>query len=282
MRLALITVVHGRHDHLRTQLAGVARSSRQPDVHVVVTIDDPEAGRLASALCPKVVVVPVRAAGDSLPIAAARNAGARRAIEAGARLLIFLDVDCIPSPDLVGGYESAARDPRHADALLCGPVTYLEPPPAEGYDVVDLYPLVNPHPGRPAPGPGEIVDSTQYELFWSLSFALTVPTWQRIGGFSTAYVGYGGEDTDFGQLAACRAVTMRWVGDAHAFHQHHPVSDPPVEHLDDILINANVFHDRWGWWPMQGWLDAFAARRLIRWDGVSRPAVVVATRGEAG
>ena len=53
---------------------------------------------------------------------------------------------------------------------------------------------------------------------------------------------------------------MRWVGGAHAFHQFHPISDPPIEHLDDIVANAVVFHRRWGWWPMQGWLDAFETK----------------------
>jgi hypothetical protein len=40
------------------------------------------------------------------------------------------------------------------------------------------------------------------------------------------------------------------------------VSDPPVEHLADIVRNANRFRERWGWFPMRGWLDAFAARGL--------------------
>ena len=35
-----------------------------------------------------------------LPLAHARNAGARHALRDGAELLVFLDVDCIPGPDL--------------------------------------------------------------------------------------------------------------------------------------------------------------------------------------
>jgi len=31
-----------------------------------------------------------------------------------------------------------------------------------------------------------------------------------------------------------------------------PISDPPIEHLADIIANAIVFEQRWGWWPMQG------------------------------
>ncbi|MET0931866.1 MAG: hypothetical protein ABWX74_20295, partial [Aeromicrobium sp.] len=47
-------------------------------------------------------------------------------------------------------------------------------------------------------------------------------------------------------------------------HQHHPVSSPPLEHVEDIVRNATVFHDRWGAWPMGGWLDAFEERGLVR------------------
>jgi hypothetical protein len=113
--------------------------------------------------------------------------------------------------------------------------------------------------------------SDEYQLFWSLSFAVSAATWQRIGGFCPVYRGYGGEDTDFAQCAASAGVGLRWVGGADAFHQHHPVSNPPVQHLDDIVRNAQLFHRRWGWWPMGGWLDAFEARGLIRRDPDGTP-----------
>jgi hypothetical protein len=59
---------------------------------------------------------------------------------------------------------------------------------------------------------------------------------------------------------------MWWVGGARAYHQWHPVSDPPVEHVEDIVRNANLFHERWGWFPMEGWLTAFAERGLAVLD----------------
>jgi hypothetical protein len=47
-----------------------------------------------------------------------------------------------------------------------------------------------------------------------------------------------------------------------------------VEHLHDIVANATIFHRRWGWWPMPGWLDAFAALGLIHWDPDGSPALM--------
>jgi GT2 family glycosyltransferase len=276
VKTAVVTAVHGRTDHLRNQLAGLNRSTVRVGRHVVVAIDD---GAAASVVQPddrRTTVIPFRSTSSRLPIAAARNRGAQNAIDDGAELLIFLDVDCIPAPDLVGRYVRAAEHPAHRGALLCGPVTYLPPPGIAGYDLARLEAMTDPHPARPAPDGLDVVASTDYELFWSLSFAVTAEVWHRIGGFCTRYAGYGGEDTDFAQKAAAESISMRWVGGAHAYHQFHPVADPPTQHLHDIVANAVVFQKRWGWLPMRGWLDAFEAQGLITRDDQGRPVVVAA------
>lgn len=260
MTTAVITIAHGRHDHLALQEAGLRICDPAPDLRVVVAMDDPE---LAASPGTTVVHVPRR--DGHLPLATARNAGARAAVAAGATTLVLLDVDCVPAPGLVGAYAAAASDPTTAGDLLSGPVTYLPPPPDGGYDLATIDTLGEPHPARPVPAPGDVERSrATYDLFWSLSFALTAATWDAIGGFDEDYVGYGGEDTDFARRAEQAGVAMAWIGSARAFHQHHPVSRPPVEHVDDIVRNARLFHERWGQWPMQGWLDELEAMGLVR------------------
>ncbi len=274
VKTAVVTIVHGRAAHLCRQLEGLAAGSAQPDTHIVVALgDNTIAGVIADAAAPaEVLEYP---AAHPLPLAAGRNAGAAAALQKGAEFLIFLDVDCIPGSDLIERYLRAADD--HGDALLCGPVTYLPPAGPAGYIVKDLQDHSNPHPARPAPEPGTVVATTDYALFWSLSFAVCAQTWRRIGGFCEQYRGYGGEDTDFAQCAAARVVPMRWVGGADAFHQYHPVADPPVDHLDDIVRNAAIFHRRWGWWPMGGWLSAFESEGLIDRDAQGCPRRVNVT-----
>jgi GT2 family glycosyltransferase len=265
MTLAVITICHGRHDHLAMQEAGLLRSVRVPDVHLVVAMDDRAIDDLPGRAPFPRRVIHVPRDGEHLPLARARNLGAQTAIAGGATVLVFLDVDCIPSPGMLTAYEDAAMHPATSRDLLCGPVTYLPPPPADGYPLGDLSSLGEPHAARPLPPPGTVQRSKGgYELFWSLSFAVASDTWFDIGGFDEAYVGYGGEDTDFARRAESVGTVLAWVRDAEAFHQHHPVSSPPLEHVEDIVRNARLFHERWGEWPMEGWLGAFVERGLVR------------------
>ena len=258
MRTAVITIAHGRHDHLAAQEAALRRSATTPDVRVVVAMDDAD----LPGVVPAADVVPVARVHGALPLAAARNAGVRRARDLDAELLVLLDVDCLPEPGMLGSYAAAAD---RVEGVLSGPVGYLPPAPAGGYPTTGLRSLAPPHPARPVPADGEVLAADDPDLFWSLSFALTGRTWDRIGGFCEDFYGYGGEDTDFGHAARRAGVPSWWVGGAWAFHQHH-AAGRPADHLDDVLRNAGVFYDRWGWWPMRGWLDGFAARGLARLD----------------
>jgi GT2 family glycosyltransferase len=277
VKTAVITVVRGRGPHLRRQLQGLARSSRQPDIHVVVALDDLHVADIVADEHSRATVVDLDVA-EPLPIAYGRNQGAAVALSMSADLMVFLDVDCIPDAELIARYHDTAEQPQYDDALLCGPVTYLPPPGPRGYPLDDLRAHLNPHPARPNPAEDAVVATTDYALFWSLSFAVTATTWTRIGGFCERYRGYGGEDTDYAQSAAAHDISMRWVGGAHAFHQFHPTSDPPVEHIDDIVRNARIFHRRWGWWPMHGWLADFEQAGLIARDAAGRPRKVAGTR----
>lgn len=283
-RLGLVTLVHGRHGHLAGLLAGVVRGSRLPDHLVVVALGDAGVREVVAEAVRDVdlpwslVDVDLPAGGD-LPLAAGRNAGVVAAREAGCDRLVLLDVDCIPGPDLLARYDVALSGTLDADLprrtgprLWCGPVTYLPPLPEgqSSYDLASLAALGDPHPARPAPPAGQAWQAEDLRLFWSLSFGVTDTDWDDIGGFCEEYLGYGGEDTDFGETVHHRDGDLIWLGGADAYHQHHPTSSPPVQHLVAIVRNARLFASRWGWFPMQGWLEAFAGRGLVETDDAGR------------
>lgn len=267
--VAVVTIAHGRHDHLDRQVESLAAGTRRLD-HVVVAMGDPELA--ARAVTRASHVVPLEAQADALPLAAARNLGAHEALARGAETLVFLDVDCLAGPDLVDAYDRAVVS--SPGTIWSGPVTYLPP----GRHPLDrLAELDDPHPVRPAPAPGELVRPADPDLFWSLSFAIGREDWLRSGGFCEEYVGYGGEDTDFGRSFTERGLAFAWLGSARAYHQHHTTQDPPAQHVRDIVRNAAIFHRRWGAWPMLGWLEAFEEQGLVRrtvsgWEETGAPA----------
>ena len=239
---AIITLADAnRADHVTRQAHLI------PDgvEHIVIALAD--ADELAQRM-PSSCVIPA----PQRNLALARNTGAREAIRSGHKHLMFLDADCLPGPQLVDRYRQALAE--QPEAVVAGPVTYLP----EGEIRTDD---PQPHAARPNPPAGQLEPAEDYNLFWSLSFALTADTWGRIegafGGFDTGFTGYGGEDTDFAWNLRKHGIALFWVGGAHAYHQWHPVSSPPWEHLDDILRNAAYFHSMWGAYPMEGWLRAF-------------------------
>lgn len=276
--MAVVTVcTPARAEHLYSQRRALhAHLPSAP--HVVVLPERPGSAELAGELAAEGAVVVELPAGPDLPVSRSRNLGGDRAAELGVDLIVFLDVDCMPGPDLGRFY---AELPAHMVGL--GPVTYL-PESAGAPDPAELPAFTDPHPARPFPTRGvRELAPTEFGHFWSLSFALRPRLWRRLraefGGFDEQYTGYGVEDTDFGRRLLYRRVPVGLVAGAHAYHRWHPISDPPVEHLDDLLRNGAHYAQRWGEWPAPGWFAEFERLGLVRRRGDGWEAVPGATPG---
>jgi GT2 family glycosyltransferase len=255
MRIGVATIAAGRCGHLRRQMKAL-EGTEGIERYVVVSMDE------AAPAAAGAEVVSIRADPGRLPLAAARNL-AMTALD-DLDLAILLDVDCIPGPDLVDRYRQAARMLSRTPALMCGPVGYLDPLPAERERLTaPERRTARTRVIRRFPRQG-VAREPRAELFWSLSFAVTPSTHQAIGGFDEGYVGYGAEDTDYGLTARAAGIGLWMVGGAWAYHQHHAPS-PPGQ-LAAVVANANRFRDRWGRWPMPDRLREFASEGAIRWD----------------
>jgi GT2 family glycosyltransferase len=267
--VAVVTIAAGRDGHLRRLLAGLDHQTHRPDEVVVVDLRPTDAAvRRLVASRPAVRYVAFDGDGDGrgpLALAAGRNLAAA---STGCEQLVFLDVDCIPAPDLVAAY-CAALD-AHPGGLACGPVRYLRESWTAGLgeDEQIAAPALTARSDAPSarPRPSRTVVGAQHDLFWSLSFGVAAATWRRVGGFDPEFVGYGAEDTDFAWRARAHGVAIVWLADGVAFHQWHPPTRHDPGRIDEMIANAERFHGRWQRWPMVGWFDELRRQGHVRFD----------------
>ncbi|MFD2236899.1 glycosyltransferase family 2 protein [Aureimonas populi] len=258
MQASVLTLVRGRGAHLRNLMKSLAAQGERPAELVIAWMQEAAEPDLPDPGCPvRHVFVP----GEPMPLAAARN---RAAEAAGGDLLVFLDVDCIASPSLVGSYREAALG---REGLFLGEVLYL-PAGAVGphLDFTALDAAGRAHPSKPPIPQAGVRRERQAGELWGLSFALTARAWGALGGMDEAFTGYGGEETDFAARVASAGLPLFWTAGARAYHQHHPVHVPPLHHFDHILRNAALFRERHGRWCMDYWLGQFARAGFIEWS----------------
>ena len=259
--VSVMTLAKGRSNQLRNVLLGLERQTRPPAELIVAVMQD-SAYDLPDAPFP---IRQIRVPGLDLPLAAARNRGVEAAVGDD---VVFLDVDCIPSPSLVDDY---ARGLAELDGLLMGEVLHLPAGVAgDGWTYDGFAAVAERHSGRRGPPAEGIERCADYRCFWSLNFAIRRATFLAAGGFDERYTGYGGEDTDFGKTLDRRGIPIAWTKGALAYHQHHPHHMPPIHHIDSVVRNAELFEAKWGYRTMGHWLYAFRVMGLID-DTPGRP-----------
>lgn len=268
--ISVVTLAGGRPEHLRNVVLGLSRQTVLPAELIVAVIQDttydlPEAP------------FPIRQMmidGPRLPLAAARNAAACAAI---GDKLVFLDMDCIPTPELLADYD---RYLDEMDGLLMGEVMYLPGGATRGDWSTDRFAEVAVrHSDRRGPPPAGIEVCEDYRCFWSLNFAMRRDTFLGTGGFDERYAGYGGEDTDFGKVVDKAGIPIAWIKGGLAYHQYHPHHMPPVHHLESVVRNAEAFEAKWGYRTMGHWLHAFRLMGLID-DTPGRPIRILRAPNE--
>ncbi|PFG09654.1 glycosyltransferase family 2 protein [Marinobacter sp. LV10MA510-1] len=258
---SVLTLIRGRQGHLDALINGL-RNQTCLNFELVIAYMQPDPPRVDPSL--PFPVTMVRVPGIRMPLAAARNTAAAKA---SFERLIFLDVDCIPSPNLV---QSFVRELDACGRCLLGEVRYLPGTVSENTPAVaafgDLAAFGKQHPARPRLLGDGWMDEPNPRALWGLSFALTLEQYNAVGGMDERYVGYGGEETDLAEQLAAKGIKFGWCANALALHQYHAVYTPPLDRFDDILANALYFHKKWGSWCMEYWLNFFADYGLIEWS----------------
>lgn len=260
-RVSVVTIVRGRLEHLRRQGWGLAEQD-EPDLEwVVVRMGGPDPAAALADGGPTPVRVELDVPdGAPLPLAAARNAGIAAA--SGATV-VLLDVDAVPGRQTLRRYADAAE---RTGGAVAGPVSYLPAGvPRTREDLAHMAGAGQAHAARPVPSDGELLPEQRWELLWTVSMAAPAELLRRAGGFDERYTGYGAEDTDLAMRLRATGSPLHWVGGAWAYHQHHEEVGRR-DRVPDIVRNAAIFRDTWGWWPMSGWLADLAAEGRIEWD----------------
>ena len=259
--VSVVTLAKGRPTHLHNAVLGLARQTQAPVEFIVAVMQNRPYDLPAAPFPIRQILVP----GAALPLAAARN----RAVEAASGdAVVFLDVDCIPAPDLVADY---ARGLDALDGLLMGEVLYLPGGATAGdWRCEGFASIAERHSDRRGPPSQGLEICTDYRCFWSLNFAMRRSTFLATGGFDERYAGYGGEDTDFGKILDGRGIAIAWMKGALAYHQYHPHHMPPIHHIESVVRNSELFEAKWGYRTMGHWLYAFRLMGLID-DAPGRP-----------
>ncbi len=272
-KVSVLTLTRHRSHFLENLLNGLARSSCLPDECIVVHMNEsPPSDQAARSprnrspqnQWPFPCHHHTLSSDVALPLSQARNAAAKYAT---GDILIFLDVDCIPSGEMVATYKQACQ--TVPGSIVMGKVSYLKQNATIDWETANtelaLRSQSKPHRLRDVSSVAPLIAEPNYGLFWSLSFGITRSLFNLLGGFSEDYPSYGAEDTDFAWKARAKGVPLLWAPVAEAYHQFHPSSVPPWHNFDSIVHNAQIFYARWNEWPMTSWLAAFVAKGYIEW-----------------
>lgn len=266
---SVLTIAAGRDAHLRNVMIGLSRQTVPPRELIIAHMQEAPYADLPPVPFP---VRQIAVTGADLPLARARNVAAKAAT---GDLLIFLDVDCIPTPTLVEDYLRAGFD-----GLMMGEVMYLPGgATTPGWQSADFDAVAVRHSDRQGPPAEGVEICTDYRCFWSLNFALPAAIFHRVGGFDERFTGYGGEDTDFGKTLSMAGEKIGWIPGAKVHHQYHPHHMPPVHHLHSVVRNSELFAQKWGYRTMEHWLYAFMLMGLIDNSG---PRIRILREAEEG
>ena len=253
-RVAVLIPIYNRADLLRRTLAGLSRQDYPPELLEVVVGDDgseEDVGVVvAEAAARGLPVRHVRRERDGYGAGQARNLAAR---ETDADVLVFVDADCLPAPDLVSSH--AAWHRRSGDLVVIGARQHLDTsevtadaiadgcwqPPATGSPPADWREVFYRRTARLQTG------DEAFRSLVSSNFSVRAEHFRSVGGFCEDFRRWGGEDTELGWRLWSAGLFFVAEDGATIFHQIQDEDPDPgwrskQRALNDGIIAAHIPH----------------------------------------
>ena len=242
LTVAVVIPVYNRAELLRRTLAGLAAQRGYPSHLIsVVVADDGSEEDLSPVLAEaagRLRLYPVRQEHDGYGAGRARTLGASRT---GADVVLFVDADCLPDPELVAGH--MAWHHRAANLVVVGSRQHVDstdyPPEQIADGTIDIRRLVKgDDPPDEAFAP-EDWRRTFYrrtaqlrhgnEAFRALltgNCSMPRDAFMEAGGFSPDFRRWGGEDTELGWRLFSAGFFFVPANRAAIYHQEQEETHP--------------------------------------------------------
>ena len=140
--------------------------------------------------------------------------------------LLFVDGDCRPGPYFYRAWELTIEN-YPEQKVFFGQVRYEHSKPSGFNRFLDL--------GSGADKLGEGVIPHRY--FTSAHFLMHKSVFEKVGGFSEQFIGWGGEDYDLGARLGTLGLSIRYIRQTHVKH-------PDIKDLNEYLDRLAEFGDK--------------------------------------
>jgi predicted glycosyltransferase involved in capsule biosynthesis len=244
---SIVTIVKHRTPQLNNLLSSIERSSLLPKEMIIVWMASPSDESLLSS--DSFNIQHCFATHSELPIAKARNRGFDACT---SNRIIYLDVDCLCPETLLQTMTEQLTNGR----VVSANITDL-PCQAEEVTSSVLKEL--------AAMPVKAAEQQPFVHFDATAFAITKEDFSQLGGFDTDYDGYGFSDVDFAMRCSQAGLTLVNTG-RHVFKQFHMHFNPPLNHLCDLVANAELFKQKWSCYPFCDYFEKFAELGYVNED----------------
>lgn len=211
--VAVVIPIYNRVELLRRTLAGLAAQTYSKDLLEVIVADDgseEDVTRTASEFTDRLRVTLVRQERSGYGAGRARNLGANRT---AAEVLVFIDADCIPDPDLVSRHAEWHR--RAENLVVIGSRHHLDSTQIDPETLAAGAAGLRERVTGSAVATDALVPDDFRRVFYrrtaglrtgdeayrslvSSNFSVRRDRFHEVGGFSEDFERWGGEDTELG------------------------------------------------------------------------------------